>query len=395
MRGLVRGLFVGVLILHSASTTRSQSVPASLQRTQLSIEERSPSCEGCPERLVTFRAGAAEFKCLGGCAVPGTRIERYPADAFEALVRAFLDAGFFSLPTQVGACFDCGIVTLKYRDERRVHEVVDVGFARLPSLAALEARMRKAAEMFDHYSAPSPANYQKLLDAGWDPNEVLDDAGGTMLNYAVAGMDHEAVKLLLSRGARVNRRALEGASTVGMLEPLWTSARVTRGSSAAQSLLMIAAASNWTPNISWLIKQGVDVNAPEPEFRITPLMAAARAGYRDSVELLLERGARIDARDASGNTVLWFGATLDASPSVLEVFLKRGIAADATNIEGRTALMHAAESCAASNIRRLLAVGANASLRDKAGKTARDLIPAARTDRFHQCQAARLALGSS
>ena len=209
-------------------------------------------------------------------------------------------ADFFSIPREVGGCIDCGITTITYRDEKRIHEVIDRGGARIPTLAALQTRLRDATKPFEMFTMPTRANYAALLDAGWKPNDTLDRNGWTMLNYAVLGGDPAAVDLLLNRGARVNAPALENAYAVRILELLWKAGRVQANSAQARTLIWQAASNNWDENVDWLTAQGVDVSAPQPGTGITPLMAAFKAGYEESFSALLRNRARISEMQMAG-----------------------------------------------------------------------------------------------
>jgi len=402
MRPLWRsGVVVLVLAqpgLLSIALTEAQTLPPDLSRTEISADFVDYSTGGNPDYRVTFRAGKADFQCLDTCAVPGIEQAPYSREEFSALVAAFQEAGFFELAAeQDGRCVDCGLTILRYRDERRSHAVRVSGAARhIPKLAALMTRVSEAADRFKGFLEPSVENYRALLAMGRDPNQPLDPSGDTMLNYAVRGIDSDAVPFLLARGARVNTRALEHASMPSTLEPLWRSAQVSAASEQARSLLMNAASGNWTENISWLVAHGVDVNVVDPATGTTPLMAAAQSGYERSLTLLLSVGARPEQRDADGNQALWFAAGRDINPSLIPLLLKQGLQVDDVNRDGRTPLMHAAESCAAANVRELIAAGAVADRKDKSGKTAVDFVPAAPAGsdwRARQCQTARTLLG--
>jgi len=390
----IRLLACAVLTLACVSDASMQSEAADLTYSEISLEERVPSCEGCPERRLTFRgAGAVEFECLGGCAVPGRQVIKFPKEQFAPLLAAIRAAGFFYLPRRVGRCIDCAIATVTYRDERRVHEVVDLGLSRIPALAEIKTRLRDAAKPLDMYARPIRANYAALLDAGWNPNDDLDGVGGTMLNYAVAGGKAEAVELLLSRGAVVNRRALESAMSPEVVDLLWTVAGVRPASEQARGLLWIATRNRWDRNVAWLVAKGVDVNSAQPETGTTALMLAARFGHESTVEVLLSHKARTDLRDEHGNNLLWYAVEADSNSGLVGRVLALGLAVDAVNSDGRAALMHAAETCGAGNVRALVAAGADPERRDKSGKAARDLVPRIRrADRESACDATRVAL---
>jgi len=372
---------IGALMVAAVMAGRSglpQATPPApdLSRTEISIESRVASCNGCPESRVTFRGnGTAQFECLSGCAVPGTQYAPYPQAEFATLAVGIQAARFFDIPRLSDTfCLHCVRTTLTYRDERRIHEVVIVGRSD-SGLDALRQQLADAARIFAKYAAPSAANYQQLLSEGWSPNDTLAFPDLTMLNFAVIGGDADAVKSLLEHGARLNRDALESASSPAMLELLWTAAQVSADSPTAQALLRRAAGGNWVQNIEWLLAKRVDINAKDSESGRTALMMAAESGYESAVAILLAKGARVDLRDAAGNQALWFGSSRDSSPSVLALLLKQGLEVDDMNKEGRTPLMHAAESCARGPIGELLLAGADRTLKDHTGKAASDLVP--------------------
>ncbi len=393
MRLLLGGLIVAAMAVPLAA--QSTSPVRDLSHAEISIESRSSWCIGCPEWKVTFRGvGTAALECFSGCAIPGSQSVLYPVAQFNELLKALDDAAFFDTPRVVGGCLDCGTLIVTYRDQRRVHEVVDTGSAKLPKLASLHSRLLDAEKVFEPYIMPSAANYTKLLAMGRDPNAPLGPNGETMLNYAVTGLDAAAVDLLLRRGARVNSLALDNASELPILKLLWPAARLKADSAQALSLLVTAAGGNWTQNLTWLIDRGVAVNGVDARTGLTPLMAAARGGYADLVFLLLKRGARPDAHDAFGNDALWYGAERESMPSVIKILLGVGLAVDRVNVDGRTPLMHAAASCSSDAVRELLEAGADRNRKDKAGKTALDLVPPGDGWRVEHCQSARTALAA-
>jgi ankyrin repeat protein len=94
---------------------------------------------------------------------------------------------------------------------------------------------------------------------------------------------------------------------------------------------------------------------------------------------LLDAGA--DANQRAGNdltALMWAAGHSNDVPApdalvTLNLLLERGAALDAADNRGRTALMTAATQGHAGIVARLLAAGADAALRDRQGKTARDL----------------------
>ena len=90
-------------------------------------------------------------------------------------------------------------------------------------------------------------------------------------------------------------------------------------------------------------KKRVDVNAPDPEFKMPPLHIAALYGKTKVAELLLNRGANIQQRDGGKRTALHSAAFLGRI-GVVKILLDRGIdvsirgddddtAMDSTNVD--------------------------------------------------------------
>jgi len=90
-------------------------------------------------------------------------------------------------------------------------------------------------------------------------------------------------------------------------------------------------------------KKRVDINAPDPEFKMPPLHIAALFGKTKVVELLLNRGANIQQRDGGKRTALHSAAFLGRI-GVVKILLDRGIdvsirgddddtAMDSTNVD--------------------------------------------------------------
>lgn len=90
-------------------------------------------------------------------------------------------------------------------------------------------------------------------------------------------------------------------------------------------------------------KKRIDINAPDPEFKMPPLHLAALFGKTKVVELLLNRGANIQQRDGGKRTALHSAAFLGRI-GVVKILLDRGIdvsirgddddtAMDSTNVD--------------------------------------------------------------
>lgn len=138
----------------------------------------------------------------------------------------------------------------------------------------------------------------RLLKAGANPGTPIV-SGETPLMSAARSGSVEAVELLLGAGAPVD--ALE----------------LARG----QSALMWAAAERHPAVVRVLIDRGAGVNRGS-RAGFTPLMFAAREGDLESVRLLVERGADVNAAAADGSTPLLV-ATVRGHVPVAEFLLDR------------------------------------------------------------------------
>jgi ankyrin repeat protein len=101
-----------------------------------------------------------------------------------------------------------------------------------------------------------------------------------------------------------------------------------------------------------LLKQGVDVSAPQP-YGATVLHSATLQGDVPTVDALLAAGAKVDAPDKDGVTPLWL-ACLNADPQIVGRLLKAGANAQAALPSGETVLMRAAHTGNAEVVRLLL-----------------------------------------
>lgn len=111
----------------------------------------------------------------------------------------------------------------------------------------------------------------------------------------------------------------------------------------------------------------------------TPLLMAALLGRVDWTRRLLERGARHTS--PSGWTALHYAASGE-EPGTVRAVLARQPELDAAAPNGNTPLMMAARFGDHRNVDLLLAAGADATRRNRAGASAADLARAAGRDRL-------------
>jgi len=204
-----------------------------------------------------------------------------------------------------------------------------------------------------------------LVDAGASP-KAQNVRKATALHWAVA--DAAKLKFLLSKGAEIDAKTVEGRTT------LYLAAMQPAGAPIVQLLLEAGADPNArtitgpTPlfpavsasleSAKLLLAKGADPNA-RTETGGTALMGAAFENPR-SVELLVSKGVDVNARTKRGDTALANAANGGNFESV-KLLLEKGADVNAANYRGYTPLMHAAycDDVSAELIRLLLAKGAN------------------------------------
>src|SRR5262249_25540378 len=116
---------LAMLLLAASAGCR---VPSKIDDVSLSYSETNDFCLGCPGFRVDFRDGGhVYYECLEYCAVPGKQHHLVPAQRFRELVQAFHRAGFFGIPRldRSRLYTDVPVIRVTYRDDRRIHEVVD------------------------------------------------------------------------------------------------------------------------------------------------------------------------------------------------------------------------------------------------------------------------------
>lgn len=125
-------------------------------------------------------------------------------------------------------------------------------------------------------------------------------------------------------------------------------------------------------DVEILVGKGAVVDSRDMKKR-TPLILAASNGHTAVVELLFSAGADINARDSSGQTALIFASRRSFNETAA-FLLENGADVNVQSKKrGMTALMLAAGWGNVELVQRLLEHGADASLTDIFGKTARSL----------------------
>ena len=206
---------------------------------------------------------------------------------------------------------------------------------------------------------------RELVDRGANV-KARSERKATALHWAV--QDAAKLKFLLSTGAEIDAKTVEGRTT------LYLAVMQPAGASIVQLLLEAGADPNArtivgvTPlfpavaasleSVRLLLAKGADVNA-RTDTGATALMAAA-AQHPRTVELLVAKGVNVKARTKRGDTALANAANGGNVESV-KLLLEKGADVNAVDYRGYTPLMHAAyyDGDSAEMIRVLLAKGAN------------------------------------
>jgi len=140
--------------------------------------------------------------------------------------------------------------------------------------------------------------------------------------------------------------------------PVWLLTGCSESSPPPADALLEAASRGELQQTRNLLDSGVDPDTTD-NCRFTPLMRAAQAGNTPVAELLLASGAQIDLEDKGGSPALMQAAA-------------NGHRDHQEQTRGWSALIWAASLGRSDSVMILLAAGADASIRDHQGRTARD-----------------------
>ncbi|HMB95704.1 MAG TPA: ankyrin repeat domain-containing protein, partial [Tepidisphaeraceae bacterium] len=211
-----------------------------------------------------------------------------------------------------------------------------------------------------------PVRSDESYDSNW---------GDTPLIMAVQDGREEIVKLLLSKGANVNRgndrgttplhRAIEYPNIMKIL--LDAGAKVDAVDVEGRTPLHWAAMGAPNASMSLLIDHGANVAARDNEGQ-TPLHDAARWNNIENVDMLLSHDADVNARDNFGETPLHLAATCKQTV-VVEVLLHHNVDLNAKDVFGYTPMHDAARKGCTPIISLFLGYGGDRSAVDQFGVT--------------------------
>ena len=232
---------------------------------------------------------------------------------------------------------------------------LDLATKLLDQGASLDARDRLGARPLSHAAKSGHLQMVDLLLARGAPIDARNLAGATALYFAAEGSHISIAQRLMEHGADVKLTGRSGISPIAA------------ASYAGNDVIVEA-----------LLARGADERAPD-ETGKPPIIYAAAGARLDIVKRLLARNIDINARYSNDLTLLmWASGPDEKAPEaqavkVVSYLLDAGAQIDDRDDRGRTALMIAAEGGHEGIADLLMARGADASLKDKAGKRAADL----------------------
>ncbi|MDA3809408.1 MAG: ankyrin repeat domain-containing protein [Spirochaetaceae bacterium] len=214
----------------------------------------------------------------------------------------------------------------------------------------------------------------QLLEIGAIP-DIRNMQGNTPLHEAVLLRETENSIALLTAGSSLYITNNAGESPLLLsfkigpefIREILTHQYINKPDSMNNTPLFYAI--NWsTPEmVSILISLGAEINIRNMNGS-TPLHEVVRSGSMESAEILIENGADLTAVDSSGNTALHEVVFWDAL-DVGNLLLVKGADIDAKNNAGRTAMQEAVNLGRESVVDFFLQRGANINTTDNTGKT--------------------------
>ncbi len=187
-----------------------------------------------------------------------------------------------------------------------------------------------------------------LLSRGAKIN-IIDKNAENALIFATNKGHKEIVELLLSKGAKVDVKNSQFMSKLTKV--------LFDGSYAT---IINASADNNKEAVEFFLEKGEDVNTVNVH-TLSALMLAADRGHEEIVKLLLSRGANINIIDKNGENALIF-ATNKGHKEIVELLLSKGANVDFVNKNGDSALLLAAYKGNKEIVELLFNKGANIEL---------------------------------
>ena len=105
----------------------------------------------------------------------------------------------------------------------------------------------------------------------------------------------------------------------------------------------------------------------------TALSLAIMVGDQETISALIDGGSNVTVLVQANRTLLSMAAQYREDASLIRYLVSKNVNVNATDTLGLTALMEAAASGHKDDLKALLIAGADATVKDKQGKTAADL----------------------
>lgn len=221
------------------------------------------------------------------------------------------------------------------------------------------------------------AELKKWLAEGANPDDEL--------NNAVVANDVDRVRYLMSHGAHLDSRDVEGytplinATRFGFIDIatflLEDKADANGGDRSNWTPLMYAAWGDSPEMIALLIRHGAKLESMDND-GLTPLAIAAQNSKIKAVEALVAAGADVNAPVAKGGYTPLMLASISGSSELATSLIGHGAKVNAANPGGVTALMIATAGNRSSIAELLLKSGADVNARSEDGRTALSIAQA-------------------
>ncbi|GAB1603336.1 ankyrin repeat and SAM domain-containing protein 6-like [Argonauta hians] len=187
-----------------------------------------------------------------------------------------------------------------------------------------------------------------LLDQGYVQVDDADDDEITALQMAAANGQEQVVRLLLMRGAALDKPNMAGwtplmqacrhghTNVVALL--LQNKADYNALNRLGASALTIAARGGHLQVVRMLLDAGAEQNRYGMDCEITPLVSAAQNGHDSVLRLLLDRGYEVNYQTPSNGLTALMAAAQNGHMTTAQVLIERCCDPNLTDINDRTAL---------------------------------------------------------
>ncbi|CAI6101014.1 unnamed protein product [Clonostachys chloroleuca] len=209
-------------------------------------------------------------------------------------------------------------------------------------------------------------------------SELVDSLGETPLHHASRNGHDDVVNLLLARGSHPGQGNESGITPVHL-------AAEYGHLNVLKSLFKALPSRYLTSFHIYDLQPGKLSNAICFDDK-TPLHFAVRNGHQDITKFLIDKDGNINARDRHGRTPLHYMAELGDSWDVAWLF-GLGCKINAQDDQGETALHIAARERRWILVNKLITHGADQSVINTSGSTARQIAKCSRTPRFNRLEA--------